>query len=137
MFGFLTSGTREIIDPLASVKSVTAWLRGLPAKDVIGRQQAVLGALDTLRQARRPLDPARVQALLFLDAALGADRRQLVKQYVENADSGTQLSQRIWKAAFDLAQGYIGVYQYALEQAIAQGSNPRWRQLLPILFARL
>src|SRR5437764_819454 len=64
MFGFLTSGTREIIDPLASVKAVSAWLRGLPAQDVIGRQQAVLGALDSLRQARRPLDPARVQALL-------------------------------------------------------------------------
>jgi hypothetical protein len=46
-----------------------------------------------------------VQALLFLDAALGADRRQLVKQYVENADGGTQLSQRIWKAAFDLIAG--------------------------------
>src|SRR2546429_2553804 len=137
MFGFLTSGPREIADPLASVKAVSAWLRGLPAQDVIGRQQAVLGALDSLRQARRPLDPARVQALLFLDAALGADRRQLVKQYVENADGGTQLSQRIWKAAFDLSQGYETAYQSILEEALHQSNNPRRKSLGPPLFARL
>src|SRR5438874_13355496 len=106
MFGFLTSGTREIVDPLASVKAVSAWLRSLPGQAVIGRQQAVLGALESLRQARRPLDPGRVQALLFLDAALGAGRRQLVKQFVENVDGGTQLSQRIWKEAFGLSHGY-------------------------------
>ena len=137
MFGFLTSGPREIADPLASVKAVSAWLRGLPAQDVIGRQQVVLGAFDSLRQARRPLDPARVQALLFLDAALGADRRLLVKQYVENADGGTQLSQRIWKAAFDLSQGYETAYQSILEEALHQSNNPRWKPLVPLLFARL
>ena len=137
MFGFLTSGTKEIVDPLSSVRAVTQWLRALPVQDVIGRQQLVLGAFDALRQARKPIDPPRVQAILFLDAALGADRRQLVKQYVENADSGTQLSQRIWQAAFDLSQGYITIYQQALEQALAQPGNPRWRQLLPVMFARL
>ena len=137
MFGFLSSGTKEIVDPLASVRAVTQWLRALPAQDVIGRQQLVLGAFDALRQSRKPIDPSRVQALLFLDAALGADRRQLVKQYVENADSGTQLSQRIWQAAFDLSQGYISVYQVALEHALAQPTNPRWKPLVPVLFARL
>ena len=126
MFGFLSSGTKEIVDPLSSVRAVTQWLRALPAQDVIGRQQLVLGAFDALRQTRKPIDPSRVQALLFLDAALGADRRQLVKQYVENADSATQLSQRIWQAAFDLSQGYISVYQVALEHALAQPTNPRW-----------
>jgi cyclic-di-GMP-binding protein len=137
MFGFLTSGTREIDDPLVSVKAVSAWLRGLPAQDVIGRQQLVLGALDMARQTRRTIDPARVQAILFLDAALGADRRQLVKQYVENADAGTQLPQRIWQAAFDLSQGYVAAYQVALEQALLQSNNPRWKPLIPLLFARL
>ncbi|MET0346861.1 MAG: hypothetical protein ABW218_11375 [Casimicrobiaceae bacterium] len=138
MFGFLTSGTKDTVDPLVSVRSVSQWLRSLPVQDVIGRQQLVLGAFEMLRQPRKAIDPPRVQAVLFLDAALGADRRQLVKQYVENADSGTQLSQRIWQAAFDLAQGYIGVYQQALEQGLAQATgNPRWKPLLPVLFARL
>ena len=137
MFGFLTSGPREITDPLESVKAASVWLRGLPAQDVIGRQQAVMAAFDSVRKARRPLDPPRIQALLFLDAALGADRRQLVKQYVENADGGTQLAQRIWKAAFDLSQGYENAYQSILEQALLQSNNPRWKPLVPLLFARL
>src|SRR5437879_1603501 len=137
MFGFLTAGPRDLADPLISVKSVTQWLRGLPAQDVIGRQQMVLAAFDTLRQSRNPVDPARVQAVLFLDAALGADRRQLVKQYVENADSGTQLSHRIWKSAFDLSQGYVSTYQFLLQHALQQSNNPRWKPLVPLLFARL
>jgi hypothetical protein len=137
MFGFLTAGPRDLTDPLISVKSVTQWLRGLPAQDVIGRQQMVLVAFDALRQSRNPVDPARVQAVLFLDAALGADRRQLVKQYVENADSGTQLSHRIWKSAFDLSQGYVSTYQFLLQHALQQSNNPRWKPLVPLLFARL
>jgi hypothetical protein len=137
MFGFLTAGPRDLTDPLISVKAVTQWLRELPAQDVIGRQQMVLAAFDTLRQSRNPVDPARVQAVLFLDAALGADRRQLVKQYVENADSGTQLSHRIWKSAFDLSQGYVLTYQALLQHALLQSNNPRWKPLVPLLFARL
>jgi len=31
MFGFLTPGTKEALDPLASPKSVAAWLRQLAA----------------------------------------------------------------------------------------------------------
>src|SRR5437773_1913361 len=89
MFGFLTSGPREIADPLASVKAVSAWLRSLPSQDVIGRQQAVLGAFDSLRQARRPLEPARVQALLFLDAALGIDRVPTVLGHGPNTTQWT------------------------------------------------
>ena len=52
MLGFLTSGHREIADPLASVKAVSAWLRGLPAQDVIGRQQVIAGKYGTANSTR-------------------------------------------------------------------------------------
>ena len=92
MFEFLTT-SKDTIDPLASPKSVSAWLRQLPALDVIGRQQHVMRAFDGMRLSRKPVDPARVLALQFLDSALGADRRQLIKQYVENAEtSGSVVS---------------------------------------------
>ena len=64
MFGFLTPAAKETTDPLASVKGVTAWLRELPAQDVVGRQQNVMRAFDEMRQSRRPVDPGRAQALL-------------------------------------------------------------------------
>src|SRR3954469_7570338 len=100
MFGFLTTGAKEVTDPLVSAKSVGAWLRQLPALDVIGRQQHVMRAFDAMRQPLKPVARARVQAIQFLDAALGADRRQLIKQYVENYDTGPKLAERIWQAIY-------------------------------------
>ena len=137
MFGFLTSGAKEVADPLLSAKSVASWLRQLPALDVIGRQQHVMRAFDAMRQSRKPVDLGRVQALELLDAALGADRRQLIKQYVENYDTSAKLAERIWQAIYDLSQGFIFAYQTALEEALRQGNNPRWKPLTPLLFARL
>ena len=137
MFGFLTSGAKEVADPLLSAKSVSGWLRQLPALDVIGRQQHVMRAFDAMRQSRKPIDIGRVQALELLDAALGADRRQLIKQYVENYDTSAKLAERIWQAIYDLSQGFIFAYQTALEEALRQGNNVRWKPLTPLLFARL
>ena len=137
MFGFLTSGAKEVADPLLSAKSVSGWLRQLPALDVIGRQQHVMRAFDAMRQSRKPVDLGRVQALELLDAALGADRRQLIKQYVENYDTSAKLAERIWQAIYDLSQGFIFAYQTALEEALRQGNNARWKPLTPLLFARL
>jgi hypothetical protein len=137
MFGFLTPGTKEIADPLVSAKALTSWLRELPAQDVVGRQQSVMGAFESMRQSRRPVDGQRAQAIQLLDAALGADRRQLIKQYVENVDSAPKLSERLWQVIFELAQGFIFGYQSALEEALRQPANPRWKSQVPILFARL
>ncbi|MEP7062361.1 MAG: hypothetical protein ABI881_08180 [Betaproteobacteria bacterium] len=137
MFGFLTSSGKDVADPLVSAKTASAWLRQLPALDVIGRQQHVMRAFDAIRQSRKPMDTARAGAIQFLDAALAADRRQLTKQYVENVDAGPKLSIRIWHAVFDLTQGFIFAYQLALEEAVKQQANPRWKPMLPLLFARL
>ena len=137
MFGFLTTSTKDAADPLVSARSIAAWLRQLPAQDVIGRQQHVMRAFDGMRQSRKPVDLARVQAVEYLDAALGADRRQLIKQYVENHDTAPKLAERIWQAIYDLSQGFIFAYQLALEEALRQNGNARWKPLTPLLFARL
>src|SRR5665213_1968926 len=137
MFGLLTSSSKDATDPLVSAKSASAWLRQLPALDVIGRQQHVMRAFDAIRQSRKPIDIARVGAIEFLDAALAADRRQLTNLYVENVDAGPKLSVRIWQAVFDLTQGFIVAYQVALEEAVKQQASPRWKPLVPLLFARL
>ncbi len=136
MFEFLTSG-KDTTDPLASAKSVSAWLRQLPALDVIGRQQHVMKAFDGMRLSRKPIDPARVLAVQFLDSALGADRRQLIKQYVENAETGPKLAERLWQAIYELAQGFMVAYQGALEEGLSQPGNARWKPLIPLLFTRL
>jgi hypothetical protein len=137
MFGFLNPQGRDGSDPLVSARAAAAWLKQLPALDVIGRQQHVMRAFDALRQSRRPVDLARVEAIAFIDSALGADRRQLIKQYVENHESANRLAERILQAIFDLTQGFVQAYQAALEDGLAQKGNARWRAALPLLFARL
>ena len=137
MFGFLSQRAKDHVDPLQSQKSAAAWLRQLPALDVIGRQQHVMRAFEDMRQSRKDFDLQRVAAVEYLDAALGADRRQLLKQYVENAEGASRLSERIWQASHEMAQGFSYAYQALLEQALAQPHHARWKPVLPLLFTRL
>src|SRR6266700_2229991 len=136
MLGFLTPQANAA-DPLQSAKSAAAWLRQLPALDVIGRQQHVIRALDAMRNGQLGMDLHRVGAIQFVDAALGADRRQLIKQYIENAEASPKLADRIWQALWELAQAFMLVYQAALESALTPATSARWKAVLPLLFVRL
>ena len=137
MFGFLTTSVRDAADPIVTAKSTAGWLRELPSLDIVARQQLVLRAFDGMRQSRRPMDLGRAQALQYADAALGADRRQLFKQYVESLDTAPKVSDRIWQASLDLTQGFVGAYQNVLETALAPSAYGRWKPHVPLLFARL
>ena len=138
MFGFLTPAAKETTDPLASVKGVTAWLRELPAQDVIGRQQSVMRAFDEMRQSRRPVDPGRVAGGPV--PRRGARRRpppadQAVRR--ERRRRAPSCRARCGRRSFDMSQGFIYAYQCALDEALRQSANPRWKAQVPILFARL
>ena len=137
MLGFLTPQAKEAADPLQNAKSAAAWLRQLPALDVVGRQQHVIRALDLIRNGQCAIDLNRIAAIEFVDAALGADRRQLIKQYIENAESSPKLADRIWQALWEMSQAFTLIYQTALESALTQVANARWKAVLPLLFVRL
>ena len=137
MFGFLNPSVRDASDPVVSPKAAAGWLREMPSLDIVARQQLVVRALEGMRQSRRPVDFSRAHALQYVDAALGADRRQLFKQYVESLESKPKVSERLWQASLDLAQGFIAAYQHVLETALAPSSFGRWKPQVPILFARL
>src|SRR5262249_22007140 len=113
------------------------WLRHLPTSDVMARQTRVMGAFDHMRQARKPVDLHRVAAIQALDTALGADRRQLVKQYVENVDGAPRVADRAWQVAQEMSQGFVSASQTALNRRRPEPSNPRWKPLLPHIFTRL
>jgi hypothetical protein len=137
MLGFLTPQAKEAADPLQSAKSAAAWLRQLPALDVIGRQQHVIRVLESMRKGQYAFDLNRVAAVEFVDAALGADRRQLIKQYIENVESSPKLADRIWQALWEMSQAFTLAYQTALETALTEVVNARWKSALPLLFVRL
>ncbi|MEP7208536.1 MAG: hypothetical protein ABI920_16480 [Casimicrobiaceae bacterium] len=136
VFGFLLPG-RDDTDPLQNPRSAAAWLHDLPALDVMERQQQVMQAFHGMRQSQKPIDLPRINAIGFLDAALGADRRQLIKQYVENFEVSSALSERLWQAIQELTQAFIYAYRTAVDAALTQASGPRAKSALPALFARL
>ena len=137
MFGFLSPQVKDESDPLQGSRAVSAWLRQLPTLDVIARQHHVMQLFDGMRQSPRSIDLNRIAAIQFLDTALGADRRQLIKQYVENIDRAARIADRAWQAAQEMSQGFVYAYQTSLERALADTTNPRWKTVIPQLFARL
>jgi hypothetical protein len=136
MFGHTTRPGHDDADPLRSRRSAAEWFRDLPALDVIGRQQHVVAALAALRQARPAFDLDRVAAILHLDAALGADRRRLVKWYLENLRGSPQLAERFWQQALDVSQGLALACEAALDSAVAHVADRRWRACVARLCAR-
>ena len=137
MFAFLAPQAKDLSDPLQNAKAAATWLRQLPSLDVIGRQQQVIAGLDAMRKMQRAPDLNRIHAIQFVDAALGADRRQLIKQYIENSESAPKLADRIWQALWEMSQSFTLAYQSALETAMHQANNTRWKAALPLLFVRL
>ena len=137
MFAFLAPQAKDLSDPLQNAKAAATWLRQLPSLDVIGRQQQVIAGLDAMRKMQRAPDLNRIHAIQFVDAALGADRRQLIKQYIENSESAPKLADRIWQALWEMSQSFTLAYQSALETAMHQANDTRWKAALPLLFVRL
>ncbi len=48
-----------------------------------------------------------------------------------------KLAERIWQALWEMSQSFTVAYQTALEGALPQAGNSRWRSTLPLLFVRL
>ena len=124
MFGFLTPHGKDSGDPLQSAKS-----GGGMAAAVAGARRDRPAAARHPRARRDAQDAARrsilnrVSAIQFVDAALGADRRQLIKQYIENAESSPKLADRIWQALWEMSQAFTLAYQPALESALHAGGQ--------------
>jgi hypothetical protein len=137
MFGFTSRLGRDDADPLQTRKTAAQWFRDLPALDVVRRQEHVIAALAGLRHAHPEFDLDRVAAILFLDAALAADRRRLFKWHLENLRGSAKLADRFWQQAFDVSHGFISAYEAALDAALAHADDRRWKICLARLAARL
>jgi len=137
MFGFLTSTTKELADPLRSPRIASVWLQQLPQLDVLARQEQALRAFEAMRQSGRTPDLDRVGGIQYLDAAFGADRRQLLNRYFETLDGSPRHADRLWQASLELTQGFASAYRAVAQHALGQSANPRWKAVLPLLLARL
>ncbi len=137
LFRFRSSSPPKPPDPLQTPRSAAAWFRTLPPVDGIGRQQTVMRAITDACAVDANLTFDRMAAIEHLDAELAADRGRLITQYVEHAQGSAAAANRIWQAAYDLCQGFIVAYQALYEHALGRAQEPRWREAIPRLLARL
>jgi hypothetical protein len=137
MFRFLTPKPGENSHPLQTAKTAAAWFRQLPSTDAIGRQLHVIRALEELCQSGDPLQSDHVAAVACVDAELGADRGQLLAQYVDSVNSSAAVAARLWQAVYDISAAFIVAYGKLLDAALANPADARWRRETPWLMARL
>jgi len=137
LFPFRPRAPAASTDPLATAKSAAVWFRSLPAVDTIGRDQIVLRALAKMHHAGGDLAFERIAVVEYLDAELAGDSRRLIAQYVEHSTRAPALANRIWQAAYEASQGFIAAYRALVERAFAASPEPRWKQAMPQLLARL
>ena len=116
MFGFLTSGTKEIVDPLVvSPRGRRMAARSCRRSTSSAASSTSCGAFDAMRQSRKPIDLARVQAHRSSSTPRSARIAASSSSNTSRTPTArTQLAERIWQAAFDLSQGFISAYQAAL-----------------------
>jgi len=137
MFRFLTPKPGESAQPLQTERTASAWFRQLPSTDAIGRQLHVIRALDELSGSGKALESDQVAAVAYLDGELGADRGQLLAQYVDIPNGSGAVADRIWQAAHDITAAFIAAYGKLLDAALANRTDARWRRDTPRVMARL
>jgi hypothetical protein len=122
--------------PLRDARSAERWLATLPPNDPLLVQREVLQVLAaaTERTARRT--PSVLAAVFRVDGQTSGLANTLLKQYTEVATRSPKLEGQLWRALFDLTQGFLAFYAAVARQIMDHGHQSRWRALLPELIAR-
>jgi hypothetical protein len=137
MFGFLKPQLTVEDDPLQSPETACAWLNFLPPQDVAGRHRQVLTALHDIRRVGASIDRDRIEAIALVDAAIDADRRRLIAQYVVSVDRSAALSERIWQSMDELNKAFTVAYRIALDAVSSRPRASSCQSLIALLLARL
>src|SRR4051812_39881805 len=101
MHGRLFQSLGLLVDPLRSPRAAERWIAALPAFDPDALQQRVLQSVGPFAR-ERDFAPARVEALLKVDARLEALITALTDDYTASYDKNSDTELRVWQLVFDL-----------------------------------
>ena len=123
-------------DPLANVKSVSAWAAGLPPNDPVGAVDAIIRLLEAASATQPAVTVHRWLAVIELDRIAMPLQDQLRAQYRMPAMSD-EVRQRLWRACDELARWFTHFYEWLYQGAQAAGNSRRGHAELHGVFARL
>ena len=116
-------------------------VRSAVARDA-SRQRPACRAARGVARARRAAErnarrtPSVLAAVFHVDAQTTALVRTLMTQYTEIANRSSKLENQLWRALFDLTQGFLACYAAFAREIVDHGHHSRWQALLPELIAR-
>ncbi len=122
--------------PLRDARSAQRWLATLPFNDPLVVQREVLRALGAAAERNARRTPSVLAAVFRVDAQTTALVRTLMTQYTEIANRSSKLESQLWRALFDLTQGFLACYAAFAREIVDHGHHSRWQTLLPELIAR-
>ena len=122
--------------PLRDARSAQRWLATLPFNDPLVVQREVLAALGAASERSARRTPSVLAAVFRVDAQTTALVRTLMTQYTEIANRSSSLESQLWRALFDLTQGFLACYAAFAREIVDHGHHSRWQTLLPELIAR-
>jgi len=132
MFGF--GGHAK--EPLADAKSAERWFASFPANDPLAASGELLGELARLSEPTAHRNPAQLQAVFRIDALAKNVRKTLAAQYIEHASRSSKIENQLWRAMFDLTQGFLQCYQAFTRDVALHAQSNKWQALVPELVAR-
>lgn len=122
--------------PLRDARSARRWLATLPFNDPLVVQREVLDALNALAKRGARRTPSVLAAVFRVDAQSTSLVRTLMTQYAEIASRSPMLENQLWRALFDLTQGFLACYAAFAREIVDHTHHTRWQTLVPELLAR-
>ncbi|MHB1186855.1 hypothetical protein [Thiobacillus sp.] len=111
-------------DPLASIKTATRWLEGLPLGDAFKCQQAIASELKRFNEHSTLYTKDRLAIFMLLDEKSRDLQDTLVHQYLRNPRMSRTVESQLWHAVYGLyletARGY---HTFVLHLARETGRN--------------
>lgn len=123
-------------DPLTNLKTVTRWVRDLPAGDAYAIQEEVVRRLVEFNQAQQNYGRDRLEVLMHLDEATRDMQDALCLQYLRNARMSKAIEARLWLTIHAYYWEVTRAYHGFLMDFVANSGGGRIETQAPLLTAR-
>lgn len=136
MFDFFSFGRKAPGDPLASLKTVTAWMSELPLGDIYAAHEKVVAALIEFNEKHEAFTKERLEVLMHLDEHAREMQHALCQQYLRNPRMSKVIESRLWNAVHAYYWEVTRGYHAFIMDYVANPTTSNIRQHIPLITTR-
>lgn len=136
MFDFFSFGRKAPGNPLATLKTVTAWMNELPLGDIYAAHEKVVAALIEFNEKQEPFTKERLEVLMHLDEHAREMQHTLCQQYLRNPRMSKVIESRLWNAVYAYYWEVTRGYHAFIMDYVANPTSSNIRQHIPLITTR-